>query len=294
MTRMWAVEKYIDHWDGYSGHAEAGLRPNNYYLFSELSGRFQMLPWGTDQTWIPTIGVGTPGREVTFDGHGGVLFDKCLEDPQCKLSYWEALGSVTKAVEGLDPDALATQSADLLAPWQQVEREHGRPEFNAGEVEDGLQTTLDFIASRPEEAEEWLEQNAPPKPPKPPVAPPAQPSSSPPHPIDALLPGRAFHLGRVARSAKLLIVHANLTGPGLLKLEATMSAPGGAVTVCTDRERARQAGSLTLRCRLSAAALGHLSRRALPLELAFRCKLADGRVETARRQVTLPKAEPRR
>jgi spore coat protein CotH len=60
MTKMWAVEKYIDHWDGYSGHAEPFLRPNNYYLFSEPSGRFQMLPWGADQTWIPTKGVPNP------------------------------------------------------------------------------------------------------------------------------------------------------------------------------------------------------------------------------------------
>ncbi|HEV7399350.1 MAG TPA: CotH kinase family protein [Solirubrobacterales bacterium] len=47
MTRMWAVEKYIGHWDGYSGEA-APLKPNNYYLYSDAAGRFQMLPWGTD------------------------------------------------------------------------------------------------------------------------------------------------------------------------------------------------------------------------------------------------------
>jgi hypothetical protein len=74
MTKMWAVEKYIDHWDGYSGHAIAGLRPNNYYLYSNAAGQFQMLPWGADQTYIPTIGVGTPGRELLFDGEGGVLY----------------------------------------------------------------------------------------------------------------------------------------------------------------------------------------------------------------------------
>jgi hypothetical protein len=85
---VWAVEKYIDHWDGYSGHAEPLLRPNNYYLFSEPSGRFQMLPWGADQTWIPTKGV--PNREVTFEGEGGVLFNKCLEDKACFRQYWEA------------------------------------------------------------------------------------------------------------------------------------------------------------------------------------------------------------
>jgi spore coat protein CotH len=141
MTKMWAVEKYIDHWDGYSGHAIPLLRPNNYYLYSDPSGRFQMLPWGTDQTWIPTIGVGTPGREVTFDGHGGVLFDKCLEDAACRLSYWQSLLGATRSIAALDPGALASDTADLLAPWQHEERENGRPEFDAGEVEDGVEET---------------------------------------------------------------------------------------------------------------------------------------------------------
>jgi spore coat protein CotH len=45
MTRMWAVERYLGHWDGYT-------TKNNYYLVSDPNGRFQMLPWGADQTWV--------------------------------------------------------------------------------------------------------------------------------------------------------------------------------------------------------------------------------------------------
>jgi len=155
MTRMWAVEKYIDHWDGYSGHAEAGLRPNNYYLYSDPAGRFQMLPWGTDQTWIPTIGVGLPHREVTFDGNGGVLFNKCLEDSECFRAYWAALNLVTHTLPGLDPHSFAESTADLLAPWQVAERANGRPEPNADspeEVSDAVDESLDFIAGRQAEA----------------------------------------------------------------------------------------------------------------------------------------------
>jgi hypothetical protein len=50
MTRMWAAEKYIGQWDGYAG-SEAEWLPNNYYLYSEPSGRFKMMPWGNDESW---------------------------------------------------------------------------------------------------------------------------------------------------------------------------------------------------------------------------------------------------
>lgn len=166
MTKMWAVEKYIDHWDGYSGHAEPGQeRPNNYYLYSDPMGRFQMLPWGADQTWIPTIGVETPGREVTFDGEGGVLFNKCLEDQACFRAYWEALHSVRSTIAQMGPAALAESTVDMLAPWQEEEREYGRPEYDAAEIKEdkyGVDKTLDFITGRAAEADEWLEANAPP------------------------------------------------------------------------------------------------------------------------------------
>ncbi len=70
MSRMWAVEKYAGQWDGYSGQT-GEKQPNNYYLYSDASGRFQMLPWGTDETW---------GDHIGFDDEGGVLFNGCLAD----------------------------------------------------------------------------------------------------------------------------------------------------------------------------------------------------------------------
>src|SRR6476646_6107331 len=51
MTRMWATEKYIGQWDGYAGQQGDSWLPNNYYLYSSPSGRFQMLPWGNDESW---------------------------------------------------------------------------------------------------------------------------------------------------------------------------------------------------------------------------------------------------
>lgn len=292
MTKMWAVEKYIDHWDGYSGHAIPGLRPNNYYLYSEPSGRFQMLPWGTDQTWIPTIGVGTPGREVTFDGDGGVLFDKCLEDPACFRAYWEALGELKSEIDGLDPTALAEGTADLLAPWQAEERAHGRAESDAGEVEDGVGETLDYIAARPAEADKWRGENVPPVE-EPETEDPTHPKGGAAKPGLALSPvapvGRSLLFGRTERSGRFLTARLDLWEIGRVSLRATMKAPAGDVRVCADSARPDQIGPLALHCRLSASALSELAQGALPLRLTVRLQLADGRLEKVVRQIKLPR-----
>ena len=77
MTAMWAVEKYIGHWDGYAGQpGQNGHQPNNYYLASLPGGEFQMLPWGTDETF-------QQNRHIPFEGRAGVLFNFCMEDPAC-------------------------------------------------------------------------------------------------------------------------------------------------------------------------------------------------------------------
>jgi spore coat protein CotH len=63
LTRMWAVEKYIGHWDGYAGPVPACNQPNNYYLHSDSADRFRMLPWGTDQTFAEHQAFG--GKRVS-------------------------------------------------------------------------------------------------------------------------------------------------------------------------------------------------------------------------------------
>jgi hypothetical protein len=266
MVKMWAVEKYIDHWDGYSGHtepAQAGERPNNYYLFSEPSGRFQMLPWGTDQTWIPTIGVGTPGREVTFDGSGGVLFNKCLEDDECLRAYWEALRDVTATIATLDPGSRAEDTANLLLPWEQEERANGtRAEYTAGEVDDGVEESLDFIAGRQAEAEAWLDENEPP--PRPVIT--VQPNGSPREPDGThaaeIVPGR------IAVANGVLITRIWVSGAG--RVGESVSAQGShheLARVCATHKRSRQAGPVTLRCKLGDAVRQRLRHKALSLKV---------------------------
>jgi len=313
MTKMWAVEKYIDHWDGYSGHTEAGLRPNNYYLYSETSGRFQMIPWGADQTWIPTIGVGMPWREVTFDGEGGVLFDKCVEDESCFRLYWEALNDVTSAIAALGPRALAESTAELLEPWQAEERSKAptRAEFDEGEVEDGVNESLAFIDSRQEEAEDWLAANEPPELPaeeeeegegaeggdgeaggKQPSSSSAQlPTVTVPAPSGPVGPG--VHVGRLSRLGRRLDVSLRLERPAAVAMQVTTGTRHGRRSACRTRIAPAAAGKVELRCRLSKAVLRRLRRHALPLRVTIEVTFVDGEVRRFSRRVGLRHADAR-
>ena len=112
MTRMWAVEKYAGHWDGYSGEASHGgvPLPNNYYLYSDKLGQFQMLPWGTDQTW---------DRNLAFEGKAGLLFDKCLADESCAAVYGKRCATVAAAAASTSP---RRPRRSTPAPWQELEQ----------------------------------------------------------------------------------------------------------------------------------------------------------------------------
>ncbi len=275
MTKMWAVEKYIDHWDGYSGHAEAGLRPNNYYLFSEPSGRFLMMPWGADQTWIPTIGVGTPGREVTFDGNGGVLFNKCLEDDQCFRAYWRAVRDVRVAIGNLNPVALAESSAALLAPWQAEEIAHGRPEYDADEIKEGdngVDETLAFIAGRSAEAYEWLAANVPSgeliEPEK------SAKTTSPPAPAKTPPPGFLTVNGFVVARG-VLTTRLGFSVPGRVSENVSMRTDKGRRRVCAVENKPVTLAA-NLHCQLSKAAKRRLSEGQLRLKVILGFAPQDG------------------
>ena len=153
LTRMWAVEKYIGHWDSYSGRNEftgGKNQPNNYYLHSDEGGRFTMLPWGTDQTWA---------RRLAFDGEGGVMFNECLNDASCFAWYRDAVRDVRSLVVGLDLDSRAAGTAALLAPWQEQDP---RREYSLEDIQTAVGATRDFLAVRPSDAEAWLLAVTPP------------------------------------------------------------------------------------------------------------------------------------
>jgi hypothetical protein len=293
MTKMWAVEKYIDHWDGYAGHTEssqAGERPNNYYLFSEPTGRFQMLPWGADQAWIRTIGVGTPGREVTFDGPGGVLFNKCLEDDQCFRAYWRAVRDVRVAIGKLNPAVLAESSAALLAPWQVEEFEHGRYEYDPEEIKEsdtGVDATLEFIAGRSAEAYAWLAANIPSgeliEPEKP-----AEKSGGTVPPPKTPPPG-SLTVNGFAVNHGVLTTRLGFSAPGSVSENVSMRTDKGRRKVCSVASKP-VALAANLRCQLSKAAKRRLSKDQLRLRVTLGFAPQDGgAVAVVSRTITVRK-----
>ena len=134
MTRFWAVEKYIGHWDGYSaGHPT----PNNYYLHSDAGGRFSMLPWGTDQTFGVRLAYGDPG---------GLLFNRCLADTSCESLYRAAVDDVRATLAAHDLDLLASDAAALLYPWQRMDP---RKETSMAQIREAILDLHLFLDARP-------------------------------------------------------------------------------------------------------------------------------------------------
>lgn len=96
MLRNMAVEALIWHWDGYTTR-------NNYRLYHDpVSDRFQILPWGTDQTFV----------NYYYDpwSNYGRLFTTCIANDACEARYNAILLELADTMEGLD---LWTQASDL-------------------------------------------------------------------------------------------------------------------------------------------------------------------------------------
>ncbi|MDX6636464.1 MAG: hypothetical protein QOF06_2667 [Solirubrobacterales bacterium] len=297
MARMWAIERYIAHWDGYAGHAQPFERPNNYYLFSDTSGRFQMLPWGTDQTWDLNLEI--PHRIVSFDSEGGLMFDECLADEDCFRLYWEALGDVTDAVEAMEAGAFLAATAAMLAPWQKEERESGRGEATEAKVSAAVNETAAFIANRPAEAREWLAENEPPpeeeepgegENEEPPVH--EDPISEPPTEAIAQVPlapasENPVRLGRVARRGEALIVHLGLAEAGKARVRATMRFGGRPGTACSANASIAGRGREAISCPLTPRALERLTESAARLRLRAAFASATGRRAVVERPIRL-------
>lgn len=282
MTKMWAVERYIAHWDGYAGHAQPNERPNNYYLFSDASGRFQMLPWGTDQTW--DLNQEIPHRIVSFDSEGGLMFNECLADEDCFRLYWEALGEVTDAVEAMDAGGFLAGTATMLAPWQAKEREDGRGEATEVQVTAQVNESAAFIANRPAEAREWLAANEPPPEEEPPGEEPEEESPVKPAAVEPILapvpaPEPAvdpLRLGRIAKKPRALVVHLGFSVDGEVRVRATTKLRGRPVTACSADPLSVTQGAAMIVCPLTPAALDRRAEGALRLRVRTAFTTATG------------------
>lgn len=166
MTKDWLVEKYVGNWDGYAGLPISDYHPNNYYLYSDSSGVFQMMPWGTDQTWQSS-------KHLAFEGSGGVLFNGCLADAAgCRVSYLAAGREGLTALNATDLDTVARCAAGTLLPWQELEAETSEQEKlpdpsmdgeeNLEAAEQEVAATRAFIASRPHDLAVFLGEPTPP------------------------------------------------------------------------------------------------------------------------------------
>ena len=157
MTRQWAVERYIAHWDSYSGWDDDAFglfySPNNYYLHSDAAGRFSMLPWGTDQTFVmPTL------FPFEFDDGASILFIRCQADPVCAAMYRDAVADAAATIQALDLDGLADDTAAMLRPWQEADP---RRESTLDEIDAAVDGVHAFLAQRVLDAVLWLDTDGP-------------------------------------------------------------------------------------------------------------------------------------
>jgi len=136
MIRMWAVENFVGQWDGYSGPII-----NNYFLRSNIDGKFVMMPWGTDQTFgenrqtdyitKPIFGddyffemdkpaVGFPWVLQSFKVktmNRGMLFRMCLVYKPCKTEYLNDLKLVSAKATSIKLVAAMKSASTLIAPY---------------------------------------------------------------------------------------------------------------------------------------------------------------------------------
>jgi len=274
MTRMWAVEKYVGHWDGYSGEEAVG-RPNNYYLYSDPEGRFQMLPWGTDNTW-------EPAKHPDFEGDAGLLFDDCEADPECEDLYRRALREVGKVAAGLDLDSLAAGLAERLEPWQLLEQSNDRHEHDMAAIANAVDEVREYIADRPGELLDFIG-----------VEPQPQPREDQPPARGSLPSEQSLYVGHAGRRASALVTHIWTTGPGLVSQSATFDTAKGPRYACSTQATATTAGELTLRCDLSSVVISRLRRRHLALQSWTSFTPTGGTPESTLRRISLPRRPAR-
>ena len=281
MTEQWAVERYIAHWDGYAG-TTGEFRPNNYYLHSDTAGIFQMMPWGTDQTWErDDIGFDEPA--------GGIMFNECLADASCADLYLEGLTRVRCVAPTLEQGTHAASLAAMLKPYQD-EEEPTRRETSAVEIAAGVESVEDFAALRLAQLEEYLAEQGvfgdeacgssqPGKPGEP--GGPAVAAAAP--------PGHALSFGPSRLRGSLVATQVTIPVGGAITQRVKARLDGRLLEVCSDRENLDAAGRGTVRCRLSESVREALAEGPLRLRIRVGFAPVAGKPHFVVRALTAPK-----
>lgn len=150
VAKAMAVEKFLNHWDGYSGNQLQS--PNNFFLASDGKGVFQLLVWGMDATWEYQIQPGNDDQGGEPLGLSkGPLFQPCLGDDFCAAVYKRTLAEL--AVLMPTYRKLAMQLWDVHEPSRIADIVRPATEVQAYTARDGI---MNFIAGRPMNVADFL------------------------------------------------------------------------------------------------------------------------------------------
>jgi hypothetical protein len=135
-----ALETVMLHWDGYT-------TANNWRFYLDpVSGRFEIIPWGTDQTFVDAwFGP--------WDGYGRV-FQYCLAVDSCAEDYDGMLLEAADLLDGLALDQQLDPLHEWLMPSIEVDP---RSESNAEGAANELEATRATLVSWPDEIRALVE-----------------------------------------------------------------------------------------------------------------------------------------
>jgi spore coat protein CotH len=139
LLRAIAVELLALHWDGYTTQ-------NNYRVYLDpVTGRFQLIPWGTDQTFHDRwYGL--------YEGNGRLL-DFCLDNDGCRARYEQAVLDVADVMDGIDLNATIDE---LVVMLEADIAEDARRTVTIEQVDSYVRTARQMIERWPENVREQL------------------------------------------------------------------------------------------------------------------------------------------
>ena len=136
----WAAASLMGYWDGYPADA------NNYRIYHDPSDdRWTLIPSGLDQLFEDDVDP--------FDSEG-MLATRCLEEEACEEAFRTRLAEVIDLFEASNYTAMARS---IEAQIQSDVNADPRREFDTDEWSASVESTIDYIESRPGEVRALLQ-----------------------------------------------------------------------------------------------------------------------------------------
>ncbi len=132
MVRLWAVENFIGHEDGYS------MASNNYYLHADASGYFHMLPWGTDRCF-ESFSLMPSGSSV--------IPTHCLNDAECAAIYASESAALKQLVSSMSWEESIDETVTAIESY--VENDP-RKTYTLEDFRTGVQSLKSYLQTRTE------------------------------------------------------------------------------------------------------------------------------------------------